>query len=354
MSVIILTTEMRTGGTCRDATEWANRLTAAGEQVLLAAQSAEESALRKLSPAVRFENLNASRAIFVAVRLLRLLRARPSAVVLANAGALAGLALGLRALGLVRNRIVFVDPFNPADTFRRGCKTAFIYRRLLWRADAFVHLSKPAERIHVGLGLRRESSYVIPNISSRSSPAAPVIPMGAPLRVVAVGRLDKIKGFDRLIAAFGEITARWPGATLRIVGEGYDHARLEGLIVSTGQRDTVVLTGHSDTVADELRRAHLFVLPSLYEGMPNALVEAFDEGLRVVATPCRGPVGSLMREIGAGDMVISERAFAEDLPRAMAEALAMDDASWASVRARFHDRFDNERNFQALRGLLKP
>jgi hypothetical protein len=53
-------------------------------------------------------------------------------------------------------------------------------------------------------------------------------------------------------------------------------------------------------------------------------------------------------------MVISERAFAEDLPRAMAEALAMDDASWASVRARFHDRFDNERNFQALRGLLKP
>ncbi len=354
MSVIILTTEMRTGGTCRDATEWANRLTAAGEQVLLAAQSAEESALRKLSPAVSFEKLGASRAIFCVVRLLRLLRARPSAVVLANSGALAGLALGLRALGLVRNRIVFVDPFNPADTFRRDCKTAFIYRLLLWRADAFVHLSKSSEKIHVGLGLRRESSYVIPNISSRAAPAAKVIPVGVPLRVVAVGRLDKIKGFDRLIEAFGKISARWPGATLRIIGEGYDRARLERLIVSTGQRDTVVLAGHSDTVAAELRLAHLFVLSSLYEGMPNTLFEAFDEGLRVVATPCRGPVGSLMREIGAADMVISERAFAEDLPRAIAVALEMNDASWASVRARFHDRFDNERNFQALCRLLKP
>jgi glycosyltransferase involved in cell wall biosynthesis len=353
MSVIILTTEMRTGGTCRDATEWANRLVAAGEQVLLVAQSADESALRKLSFAVRFERLGVSRAIFAARPLLRLLRARPSAVVLANSGALAGLVLVLRGLGLVRNRVVFVDPFNPADTFRRSFKTAIIYRRLLWRSDAFVHLSKAAEKIHIGLGLQHEKSHVIPNISSRAAPASGVIPVSGALRVIAIGRLDKIKGFDRLIAAFSQISARWPRSTLRIVGEGYDRARLEELIVSTGQRDSIVLAGHTDAVDEELRQAHLFVLPSRYEGMPNTLVEALDAGLRVVATPCRGPVGSLMRELGIAEMIISETAFAEDLPRAIEAALALDNTGWCAVRSRFLYRFDNERNFRALHQLLK-
>lgn len=352
MKVIILTPEMRTGGTCRDAVEWANRLSAAGDEVILVAKSTEREGLRHLAAGVVFVSLGDVRSLWAAGRLLSLLRRHSEASILANAGTLAALAVAFRRLRLIRHKIVFVDPFNPADSFRRGCRTASIYRWLLWRADAFVHLSRFAENAHLRLGLPRGRSRCIPNISSRTSARAVPRPVGSPLRFVAVGRLDVIKGFDRLIGAFGGILARWPGATLRIIGEGYDRPRLERMILEAGLSGSVELAGHSDDVAGELRVADVFILPSLYEGMPNTLVEALDQGCRVVATPCRGSVRALMRELGAAPMIVSERDFAADLPRAVDAAVALDEAGWAAIQRRHLEVFENERNFQSLRGLL--
>lgn len=354
MKVIILTPEMRIGGTCRDAVEWANRLTAAGDEVILVAQAPAGEGASRLVPSVRCEGLGGARAISSALSLLRKLRRHPSAAILANSGALAGLAVIFRHLGLIKHRIVYVDPFNPADTFRRGWKTAAIYRCLLWRADAYVHLSEFAERVHLALGLRRERSSIIPNVSSPGIKGAAPRPVSHPLRLVAVGRLDVIKGFDRLIRAFARVVERRPGATLRIVGEGYDRPRLEQVIRESGLGPSVELVGRSDDVAAELRQADLFVLPSLYEGMPNALVEALDEGLRVVATPCKGPVRSLMRRLGASEMVVSEDAFADDFIRALEAALALSPEAWSDIHARHRALFDSERNFHKLRQLLLP
>jgi len=352
MRVFILTSELRIGGTCRDAVEWANRLSSDGDEVTLIAQAVEGEGRRRLAPAVHLSGLGGGRAIFSAFRLLRALRRQPDAVILANAGTLAGLAIIFRSLGLLGNRIIFVDPFNPADTFRRGWKTSAIYRYLLWRADAFVHLSVFAERIHLGLGLRKEISSVIPNISSVGREADSCAAVSSPLRLIAVGRLDVIKGFDRLIRAFGLVAERWPGATLRIIGEGYDRPRLEQLVRDAGLEHSVELAGHSDDVAGELRKADLFVLTSLYEGMPNTLVEALDQRMRVVATPCRGAVRSLMHRLGASEMIISEDDFSADLIRAIGAGLSMDESAWAAIHDRHQQIFDNERNFRELKKLL--
>jgi glycosyltransferase involved in cell wall biosynthesis len=354
MKVVILTPEMRIGGTCRDAIEWANRLVGKGDEVTLVALAAEGEGVRRLRPGVRCEGLGGGRAIAATFSLLRTLRRHRSAVILANAGTLAGLAIIFRSLGLIENRIVFVDPFNPADTFRRGWKTAAIYRYLLWRADAFVHLSGFAERAHLALGLKREKSYLIPNISSAVRQVVPPAPVSPRLRVLAVGRLDAMKGFDRLIRAFRRICEQRPGAILRIVGEGYDRSRLEQIVCETGLGRSVEFAGHSDDVAGELRKADLFVLSSLYEGMPNTLVEALDQGRRVVATSCRGPVRSLMGQLGASAMIISEDAFEVDFVRALDAALALDSAGWAEIHARHREIFDDVRNFRELRLLLSP
>lgn len=352
MKVLILTPEMSIGGTCRDAVEWANRLARCGDDVHLVAQSATGEGVRRLSSSVRLEGLGGGRALFSAGRLLLLLRRHPDSVILANAGTLAGLAVIFRGLQLIGHRIVFVDPFNPADSFRRGWKTVAIYRYLLRYADAFVHLSKFSERIHLSLGMRKEISVVIPNISSNSNAAASLGPALPPVRLIAVGRLDAIKGFDRLIRAFSRVVDRWPGATLRIVGEGYDRLRLESIIRDVGLERSIELTGHSDDVGGELLKADVFVLSSLYEGMPNTLVEALDQGMRVVATPCRGPVRSLMHRLGASEMLISEDGFADNLIRAIEAGLALDASAWAVIHARHREIFDNERNFRKLRELL--
>lgn len=354
MKVVILTPEMRIGGTCRDAVEWANRLVAVGDEVTLIAQSSEGEGAARLAPGVRCEGLGGGRAVAAVFVLLRKLRRHPSAVILANAGTLAGLALIFRRLGLIRNKIVFVDPFNPADTFRRGAKTALIYRWLLWRVDAFVHLSAFAERAHLRLGLSKARSFVVPNIASAAHRVEVRALPGSPLRLIAVGRLDVIKGFDRLIQAFGRVVARWPGATLRIVGEGYDRPRLERLIREAHLSDSVQLVGYSADVAGELRRADLFVLPSLYEGMPNTLIEALGQGMRAIATPCRGSVRSLMHRLGAAELIIAEGAFADDLVRAIEAALAMPATAWADIHERHRAIFEPERNFLSLRKLLLP
>jgi glycosyltransferase involved in cell wall biosynthesis len=352
MKVLILTPEMRIGGTCRDAVEWANRFAAAGDEVVLIAQSAEGEGVGRLSPEVHLVGLGGGRAVASSLTLLKILRQHPSAVILANAGTLAGLAVLFRGLGLIGNRIVFVDPFNPADTLRHDCKTRLIYCWLLWRTDAFVHLSRFSERVHVAMGLAHEKSHHIPNISSslpcRTSPK----PLGMPLRLIAVGRLDKIKGFDRLISALQGIVARRPGTTLRIVGEGYDRSRLEAIVRDSGMTTAVKFIGHSDNVAGELQDADLFVLPSLYEGMPNTLVEALNEGLRVVATPCRGTVRSLMHQIGASEMLIDEYDFDAGLGRAIDAALGMHDAAWGDIHSRHRAIFDADLNFTKLRNLL--
>ncbi len=352
MKVLILTPELRIGGTCRDAVEWANRFVAAGDAVALIAQSAEGEGVGRLRPEVNLTGLGGGRAATSSLRFLGLLRQHPSAVILANAGTLAGLAILFRGLGLIGNRIVFVDPFNPIDTLRNGCKTKLIYRLLLWRTDAFVHLSRFAERVHLAMGLAPMKSHLIPNISSpRPRRTGPKL-LGAPLRLIAVGRLDRIKGFDRLIRALKCIITRRPGTTLRVVGEGYDRARLEAIIRESDVVEQVTLVGHSDNVPGELGDADLFVLPSLYEGMPNTLVEALDEGLRVVATPCHGAVRSLMHQIGASEMLIDEHDFEADIVRAIDAALERDDIAWGDIHTRHRAIFDADLNFTKLRNLL--
>jgi glycosyltransferase involved in cell wall biosynthesis len=352
MKVLILTPEMRIGGTCRDAAEWANRLAHCGDDVLLVAQSPVGEGVHRLSSSVQLEGLGGGRALFSAWSLLLLLRRHPDRVILANAGTLAGLAVIFRGLKLIRHRIVFVDPFNPADSFRRGWKTVAIYRYLLRYVDAFIHLSKFSERIHLSLGLGKKISVVIPNISSNRDKVTSLGPVSPPIRLIAVGRLDQIKGFDRLIRAFGRVADRWPGATLRIIGEGYDRRRLESIIRDVGLEGSIKLMGHSDDVAGELLKADVFVLSSLYEGMPNTLVEALDVGMRVVATPCRGPVRSLMHRLGASRMLISDDEFENDLVRAIDASLSLDSSAWAAIHARHRDIFDSARNFKQLRQQL--
>lgn len=109
---------------------------------------------------------------------------------------------------------------------------------------------------------------------------------------LAVGRLDSVKGFDRLIEDFSEIHGAMPDWKLRIVGEGSERERLEGLIEKNKLGDSVTLVGmlNSDGVEREMRRASLFLMSSHSEGLPFVLIEAFSSMLPSVAYDVRvGP-----------------------------------------------------------------
>lgn len=104
--------------------------------------------------------------------------------------------------------------------------------------------------------------------------------------ILSVGRLSHEKGHDILIRAFALIAVRFPGWRLRIVGDGVLREELQALILSLGLEKSVELAPVQKDVAIEYARAGIFVLPSRFEGFPNALIEAMQAGCAVIAADC--------------------------------------------------------------------
>lgn len=88
--------------------------------------------------------------------------------------------------------------------------------------------------------------------------------------IVAVGRLDKIKGFDLLIRAASELKFNFE---LKIYGQGDERQNLQNLIDSLNLQDRVRLCGFCDDVAAALSASHLHVISSRKEGFPVILIE---------------------------------------------------------------------------------
>ena len=106
--------------------------------------------------------------------------------------------------------------------------------------------------------------------------------------LASLGRLTHQKGFDILIKSFAAVAGRHLKWRLVIYGEGPDRALLERLRNDSGSPDRILLPGLTKDAAEVLSKASLFVLPSRFEGYPNALLEALAQGLPVIATACPG------------------------------------------------------------------
>jgi glycosyltransferase involved in cell wall biosynthesis len=99
-----------------------------------------------------------------------------------------------------------------------------------------------------------------------------------------IARLDMEKGFDPLLRALAEIAKHCPNVLLVVVGEGPARGEIERLIGDLHLQDNVLLLGKRTDIPELYASFDTFVLPSLNEGMPMTVLEAFASGLPVVAT----------------------------------------------------------------------
>lgn len=104
--------------------------------------------------------------------------------------------------------------------------------------------------------------------------------------VLAAGRLSAQKGFDLLIRAFAPLVRERPNWMLVIFGEGEERDSLYRLCRELNVADRVLMPGFSVALHVVMRRTQLFVLPSRYEGMPNALAEAMACGTPCISFDC--------------------------------------------------------------------
>jgi GalNAc-alpha-(1->4)-GalNAc-alpha-(1->3)-diNAcBac-PP-undecaprenol alpha-1,4-N-acetyl-D-galactosaminyltransferase len=200
----------------------------------------------------------------------------------------------------------------------------------------------------------QDKGVVIPNPVLAPPPRHPP---GAgregPFRLVAIGRLASVKGFDILLRAFAEASRQVPGWTLDIWGEGPEREALQDQAVGLGLQELVCFPGLTNRPFEVLRGADLFVLPSRAEGFPNALVEAMACGLPVVSTDFGGAAREIIRDGVDGLLVRPED------PVALAAALAnlMSDAgARARLAARAGEvvqRFSGERVMALWEGVIQ-
>lgn len=105
--------------------------------------------------------------------------------------------------------------------------------------------------------------------------------------VVSVGSLSKVKGFDRLIRAFSEISKR-NDINLNIIGEGAERVNLEALIDEHNLQNKVKLLGYLENPYPYIRSANLIVSSSYSEAYPTILLESIILEKAILATNVDG------------------------------------------------------------------
>jgi glycosyltransferase involved in cell wall biosynthesis len=143
--------------------------------------------------------------------------------------------------------------------------------------------------------LRRERVSVIPNgvnfVQFAYAEPSNLEPFGIPRgsrTVLCVGRLESQKGHLTLLEAIEPLLDRYPRVHVLIVGDGPLREDLLKWIASYGRSDRIHLAGWQPDVPGLMRAAAVFVLPSLWEGMPNVVLEAMAAGLPVIASDVEG------------------------------------------------------------------
>ncbi|MDQ6659502.1 MAG: glycosyltransferase, partial [Chloroflexota bacterium] len=105
---------------------------------------------------------------------------------------------------------------------------------------------------------------------------------------VCVSGLRYEKGIDVLLQAWHQVHKQAPQARLIIVGKGGLQTQLEHMAKALDIADSVEFTGMQSDIPSQLHRGSLAVLPSRWEGMPNAVLEAMACSLPCVATRVSG------------------------------------------------------------------
>jgi len=107
---------------------------------------------------------------------------------------------------------------------------------------------------------------------------------GKPL-IISVGRLTKQKDHITLLKAFNEIYSKID-CNLYIVGEGSERDNLEKFIRNNNIEDRVKLLGYQNNPWKFMSKSELFILPSIWEGFGNVIVEAMLIGIPVISSDC--------------------------------------------------------------------
>ena len=157
------------------------------------------------------------------------------------------------------------------------------HERIAKKYDAFVVLTHEDAESWKGY----DNLHVIHNMLSFESQETSAC---MEKRVIAVGRLDFQKKFDRLINIWALVNKECPEWELDIFGQGVDRECMQKQIHLLGLEKVITINPPTKKIGEEYQKSSIFVMTSTYEGLPMTLLEAISYGIPCVSYlfPC-GP-----------------------------------------------------------------
>jgi glycosyltransferase involved in cell wall biosynthesis len=295
-------------------------------EIHLALLEAKGAYLDDLPDDIILHDLKVSRVRYALPSLVRIIwKVRPHTV--------------LSTLAYLNLSLLMVKPFLPGNTrvlVRESTTPAtflkaetklprfweFLYRRFYRKADKVICLSdsmltEMAEYFQVPRDkLARIYNPVDVELVKRMARASGNPFSGPGPFLVTAGRIAPEKGLDLLLEAMPAVVKNFPNARLFILGEGPLQSQLQAQADRLGLSN-VTFVGFQRNPWGYLKYADLFVLPSRYEGLSNALLEALALGTPAVVTDNAGAIREIQRVYASIVLVRQEN------PTALAEGISL-------------------------------
>lgn len=312
---VFVISSLRIGGVQRDLTTILNGLAGRGLDLHLALLEPSGDFLPQLPDEVTLHDLGATRASRSFLSLHRLIHRLQPDIVFSSMFRI-NLVLTLLKPWFPRKTRVLIREVTVLDAclgrgFRRLwlrplASRAFRQAELVFCQSAFMQ-----DELNRSLRLHRAKLPIVSNpidfsfINRLGGEGNPFAAEGPGPHVLAVGRLQPVKGFDRLIAAFPALLKRQPSARLWFVGDGAERDFLQQQAIEGGIGSATRFVGTQINPYRWMRHADLMVVPSRHEGTPNTVLEAIACECPLVVLEHPGGTRELMRCTGQDWRVVA-------------------------------------------------
>ncbi|WP_422048485.1 glycosyltransferase [Shimia sp.] len=242
--------------------------------------------------------LNEKNILNAFAKLYRKLSGGDFDVVFVGNGREALLAELAKRISFKKFRIVYVQHTPIEFSGRKSGLSAAFFRFLVKRQSVITISNELHESLSTALSIPSDAIELIYNPVLEAEDADFLLPshQNEPIRLLGVGRLSTQKNFVFMIGLVRFLLDQGISCELSIFGEGEDEHLLKEEIARLDLEDFVHLKGFSTEIHTEFASHDVFLLCSLWEGLPTVLIEALQYCPRVVAYQCPTGVAEILHE----------------------------------------------------------